>query len=232
MSNFIPNSFQVPNAVIDELMAHISANALKCYLLIVRKTVGWQKELDYISTSQFYKFTGIKKDDTVFTALKELESLNLIERYPRHGKPTGFKLKTYPPQKVGYPKNQGTPKKEVGGTHPKNRGTQKTLLNTFTKNTLSKELLEQREGFKNLKRDNFNEFKSWLQENAEGWTFSISDNAKFDSSAVFEIRAGRIAKVDFGFLSKDIAWEIWAYLYSKQTKIREVLEKREVENAS
>ena len=46
MSRFIVNSFQLPNAVVDELLRDISPNALKCYLVIVRKTIGWQKEWD------------------------------------------------------------------------------------------------------------------------------------------------------------------------------------------
>ena len=54
-SKFIPNSFQVPNAVVDELMAELSGAELKIYLFILRKTKGWNKEADAISVSQFMK---------------------------------------------------------------------------------------------------------------------------------------------------------------------------------
>lgn len=80
MSNFISNSFQVPNAVIDELMCNISANALKCYLLIVRKTTGQGQSSDRISESQFLDKTGIKNVNAVRTALAELSDQGLIHQ--------------------------------------------------------------------------------------------------------------------------------------------------------
>ncbi|MBD3843638.1 MAG: replication protein, partial [Campylobacterales bacterium] len=90
--NYIVNSFQVPNFLVDELMPKMSPNALKCYLLIVRKTIGWAKEYDAISASQFCKFTGIKKDNTVYKALRELEEMELIERVSQIGQPNLYKV--------------------------------------------------------------------------------------------------------------------------------------------
>lgn len=79
MSNnsFIPNSFQVPNALVDELMAEMSGIELKCYLFVVRKTKGWNKDCDAISLSQFIKFTGAGKT-AVVDALKNLVELGLL----------------------------------------------------------------------------------------------------------------------------------------------------------
>ena len=34
MSKFIPNSFQIPNAFVDEVMFALSGNAVKAYLLV------------------------------------------------------------------------------------------------------------------------------------------------------------------------------------------------------
>lgn len=93
MSNFIPNSFQIPNSLIDELIAEISPNALKCYLVIVRKTIGWNKEWDLISTTQLMEITGIKKKQTVYAAISELEDLGLIESLKETGKITKYRLK-------------------------------------------------------------------------------------------------------------------------------------------
>lgn len=93
MSKFLPNSFQIPNALIDELIADISPNALKCYLVIVRKTVGWSKEWDFIPTTQLMEFTGIKKKQTVYSAIAELEELRLIEALKETGKTTKYRLK-------------------------------------------------------------------------------------------------------------------------------------------
>ncbi|MFC1121866.1 replication protein [Pasteurella multocida] len=58
-NKFIPNSFQVPNAVIDELMSQMSGAELKCYLAVIRKTKGWNKEEDAISITQLMEVTGL-----------------------------------------------------------------------------------------------------------------------------------------------------------------------------
>lgn len=92
MSKYIPNAFQIPNDIVDEIMAKLSGNAIKCYLLIVRKTLGWNKQLDFIPASQFHDLTGIKKADTLTAAIKELEIFSLIIAQRERGKVTGYRL--------------------------------------------------------------------------------------------------------------------------------------------
>lgn len=128
---YIPNSFQIANAVVDDFICLMSGNAWKCYAVIVRKTTGWQKEIDYISVSQFKNLTGIKTDVTVADALKELVELNLIASVKRHGQVTGYRLNMPEPS----PENGGTPPPENGGTatpknwvHPKNGTTPKNWV--------------------------------------------------------------------------------------------------------
>ncbi|ENX2520456.1 replication protein, partial [Neisseria gonorrhoeae] len=111
---YIPNSFQIANAVVDDFLCRMSGNAWKCYAVIVRKTTGWQKEIDYISVSQFKNLTGIKTDVTVADALKELVELNLIASVKRHGQVTGYRINMPEPS----PENGGTPPPENGGTPP------------------------------------------------------------------------------------------------------------------
>lgn len=77
MSNFIVNSFQVPNILVDELMSELSGIELKCYLFVIRKTKGWNKEFDAISLSQFISFTGAGKT-AVISALKKLVDIGLL----------------------------------------------------------------------------------------------------------------------------------------------------------
>ena len=79
MSRNIPNSFQLPNAIIDDYLAEMPWHATKCYLFIVRKTRGWQKDSDYISLSQFMDGTGISRS-SVYEALSWLEGKKLIAR--------------------------------------------------------------------------------------------------------------------------------------------------------
>ncbi|HGO7211052.1 TPA: replication protein [Neisseria meningitidis] len=120
---YIPNSFQIANAVVDDFLCRMSGNAWKCYAVIVRKTAGWQKEMDYISVSQFKTLTGIKTDVTVADALKELVELDLIASVKRHGQVTGYRLNMpqLPPENGGTttPKNWVHPKMD---TTPKNWG--------------------------------------------------------------------------------------------------------------
>ncbi|EMS5966094.1 replication protein [Neisseria gonorrhoeae] len=148
---YIPNSFQIANAVVDDFLCRMSGNAWKCYAVIVRKTTGWQKEIDYISVSQFKNLTGIKTDVTVADALKELVELNLIASVKRHGQVTGYRINmpepspenggTPPPENGGTPppENGGTPPPENGGTAtPKNWGSTKhTTKPTNTKHSIS-----------------------------------------------------------------------------------------------
>lgn len=126
--SFLVNSFQIPNDLVDKLLSQMSPNALKCYLVIVRSTLGWGKEFDAISASKFMKKTGIKKSDTVWVALGELKVLSLIEDVSVPGKPTLFKVLTHPKNrdtlKNGSPPQNGvTPTPKKGTTL--NRGTQK-----------------------------------------------------------------------------------------------------------
>lgn len=92
MSKFIPNSFQIPNAFVDEILGEMSGNAVKCYLLIARKTTGWQKESDFIAVSQFMEMCNIKDRKTVFKVLAELEDAGLIRSQKTSGTTTEFFL--------------------------------------------------------------------------------------------------------------------------------------------
>ena len=142
---YIPNSFQIANAVVDDFLCLMSGNAWKCYGVIVRKTTGWQKEMDYISVSQFKTLTGIKKDETVTDALKELEELNLIASVKQRGKVTGYRLNmpklppenggTTTPEKGVHPKMGTTPEKR-GVLPPKNGGTTTPEKGGSTKHTI------------------------------------------------------------------------------------------------
>lgn len=97
MSRFIVNSFQIPNTIVDELMRHLSGNALKCYLLISRNTTGWGKNSDKISIDQFLRMTGIKDRRTVIADLNELVKLNLISAVKNNGVITEFFLNVVEP---------------------------------------------------------------------------------------------------------------------------------------
>lgn len=94
MSDFIVNSFQLPNSVIDELLADLTGAELKCYLYVLRKTKGWNKEEDAISVSQFIKVTGLS-NRKVIDACKRLVELGLLEQKIVSNKIKVFSVKGY-----------------------------------------------------------------------------------------------------------------------------------------
>ena len=148
MNEFIPNSFQIANSVIDEYLSQMSGNALKCYILIVRKTRGWQKTHDSLSISQIQKATGIKSEKTVEKAINELVELGLIGKQSRFGLPNEYFLisdpkngGTPPPKNVPPPKNGVTPPPKNGGhinTKYKKQITTNVVINTAHEKTAKK----------------------------------------------------------------------------------------------
>lgn len=94
MADFIVNSFQLPNSVVDELLADLTGAELKCYLYVLRKTKGWNKEEDAISVSQFMKVTGLS-NRKVIDACERLVELGLLEQKIGSNKTKVFSVKDY-----------------------------------------------------------------------------------------------------------------------------------------
>ena len=72
------NQMQLSTTIVDDMLCNLSGNACKIYLLIVRKTIGQNKETDKISYSQIQKYTGINSRATVSKAIDELLKIGLI----------------------------------------------------------------------------------------------------------------------------------------------------------
>ena len=125
MSNkFIPNSFQVPNVLVDAYIEELSSHSFKLMLFIIRKTRGWQKNKDAISATQLAKVLGLKKIKSVYPYIKELEALNLIKVHKKLGKINQYSLGTNfdkPVPKKGTTKSETSPEK--GDTPVPNKGT-------------------------------------------------------------------------------------------------------------
>lgn len=74
-----PNFTQVPNELFDIYMRDLTDVELRIIMLIIRKTKGWNKEIDTISISQFMKFTG-KSNRAIIDCCNSLVDKNLIYR--------------------------------------------------------------------------------------------------------------------------------------------------------
>ena len=150
MSKFIPNAFQIPNSVIDELLAKLTCAELKCYLFVVRKTKGWNKESDDISVSQFMEVTGLSKK-SVITACNSLVQIGLLERSGGERKLNTYSVKAFDFSKSG---EKSTPTESgvnfsksgekstpdlVKKLHPQNNN-KNTIQNINKKNTKKSDL--------------------------------------------------------------------------------------------
>jgi len=119
-SKFIPNFLQVPNAVIDELLPDLTGAELKCYLVVIRKTKGWNKESDNISISQFMKATGLS-NSAVIKACESLVKYGLLVK-ENGARNTGvYAVNSY--SKITHEENsqvtceESSPVKKVHSTH-------------------------------------------------------------------------------------------------------------------
>jgi phage replication O-like protein O len=85
-SKIIPNTFQTPNLLIDGgLMALLSGNEVKCYLVVIRKTFGWRKDRDRIAKSQIAAATGLSEttvDDCMASLVRNGLVLRTAENNP------------------------------------------------------------------------------------------------------------------------------------------------------
>ena len=142
----LSNSFTMANAIVDLDLRHMSGNALKCYVVIVRKTTGWNKVTDRISIRQFMDFSGIERRETVSKALRELEAMGLIVRHERSGKITEYSLNFEEPTHTDEPSH---PEKPTHPEKPSDTHTDKpsdtppkkpyTTKDTVTKDTVTKD---------------------------------------------------------------------------------------------
>src|SRR5690606_33533664 len=112
-----------PNLLIDsEIMADLSDKAFKCLVFIVRQTVGFGRNSHTIAVTQFQKYCGIKKEETVTKVIRELEQCKAIKVERKSGCLNEYflTLDQYqqtapPPSKGGSPMKQGESTTVAGG---------------------------------------------------------------------------------------------------------------------
>lgn len=123
---------RLPNLLIDsEIMADLSDKAFKCLLFILRQTFGFGRNSHTISITQFQKYCGIKKEETVAKAIRELEQCKAIKVERKSGCLNEYilTLNQYqqivpPPSKGGSPTKQGESTTIKGGeSTPAEQGT-------------------------------------------------------------------------------------------------------------
>lgn len=130
------NYTKMPNTIIDDcIMAGISDKAFKCLMFIMRQTVGFNRTSHTIATTQFQKYCGIKKDETVAKVVRELEQCKLITVERKKGCLNEYFLTLNQYHQMVLPPSKGTTTKwgyttpiEQGYTPPTKGGSIKEKL--------------------------------------------------------------------------------------------------------
>ena len=93
MSRYIPNSYQTPNVIVDELISKMTDTEFKIYHVVVRNTTGWHREKTKKLTVKMICDILKKSKPTVIKGLSGLKELKLIKE---HGQArTGFSYSVY-----------------------------------------------------------------------------------------------------------------------------------------
>lgn len=143
---------KMPNALIDDqIMAQLNDKAFKCLMFIVRQTSGFDRTSHTIAITQFQKYCGIKKRDTVMSNIRELEEVGLIKVERKLGTlneyfftPDQYHQKGLVPFKGSTVKGDRTSTNDQVGGVPLKVTTPVPLNETLLKKHLKKTLREKR----------------------------------------------------------------------------------------
>jgi hypothetical protein len=78
-TKLIPNSTPVPNFFFDDLLPVLPETTFRVLMFLWRKTIGWNKEKDFVSLSQIQRGTGVCRRHAV-AGTRLLEACGLFSR--------------------------------------------------------------------------------------------------------------------------------------------------------
>ncbi|HFG6845809.1 replication protein [Acinetobacter baumannii] len=188
---------KTPNSLIDDqIMAQLNDKAFKCLMFIVRQTIGFDRDAHAISITQFQKYCGIKKRDTVIACIKELEDCNLIQVDRKTGRLNQFKVTIDQYRQTGLVPSKGSTTKRDGTSTVKGDGTstakqdytspierdtiKETFKENFKENTCSENPVD---AVLKLWTPNLDALNAWLQRSGiakmtqsevDGWLLEIN----------------------------------------------------------
>src|SRR6185312_6080935 len=82
---YIPNTCQVPNILLDEIMPKLSGAALKVLLAITRQTYGFGYPSRQLGLRRLSEITGLSIQG-VLNGIEELDNLITVKRGPRNSR--------------------------------------------------------------------------------------------------------------------------------------------------
>ncbi|MFW2098203.1 replication protein [Acinetobacter sp. ULE_I057] len=209
---------KTPNSLIDDqIMAQLSDKAFKCLMLIVRQTVGFDRISHTIAITQFQKYCGIKKRDTVMACIKDLEEIGLIKVDRSQGclneyfyTPDQYRQKGLVPSNMTSPtKRDGTSTIKGDYTSPVERYPNKETLKENIKETHTIENSPKNsvDEILNLWKPNLDSLNSWLQRAGEkSLTHTEMENTLLEVNAHYERQIRSDLVSDSKMYSNFVKW--------------------------
>ena len=196
------NYTKMPNTIIDDcIMAGISDKAFKCLMFIMRQTVGFNRTSHTIATTQFQKYCGIKKDETVAKVVRELEQCKLITVERKTGCLNSYTLTINQYHETVLPTSKGATPTKGGYTTPTKGGYTTPTKGGYTTPTKGGSIKENfKENFKESSSEGKPQFK--VQENViAGYVTYFMNDGKYYS--LFELES--LYSVDVDFVNQALA---------------------------
>lgn len=181
MSNKEERYTKMPNTLIDsQIMAQLNDKAFKCLMFVMRQTIGFDRASHPIAITQFQKYCGIKKRDTVMSCIRDLEELGLIKVERTTGCLSEYQFTPDQYREKGLVPNEGSTLKGDGTSTTKRDGTstakgdgtstverdpiKETLKETFKENFKERNAQENSvDQVLNLWTPDLHSLNSWLQ---------------------------------------------------------------------
>jgi len=200
---------RLPNMLIDDLvMAQLSDKAFKCLMFIIRQTVGFDRDSDNISITQFQNTCGIKKRDTVIAVIKELEDCKIIKVDRRKGRWNVYFFTPNQYHQTGLVPSNGTSTTKRDGTSPVKRDGTSTVKRDTTKETL-------KENIKEIKKSDFAVDNSVLEMFSSSFEYQGKDNTRY---SLRELANVYVIKTDFSEQAKKLKPELSEELIFSELK--------------
>lgn len=225
MSNKEERYTRMPNTLIDsQIMAQLNDKAFKCLMFVMRQTIGFDRVSHPIAITQFQKYCGIKKRDTVMSCIRDLEELGLIKVERTTGCLSEYQFTPDQYREKGLVPNEGSTLKGDGTSTTKRDGTstakgdgtstverdpiKETLKETFKENFKEKNTQENSvDQVLKLWTPDLHSLNSWLQRSGETpMTQELVNQILLEVNAHYEPRLNAGLITDTQMYSNFVKW--------------------------
>lgn len=230
VAQVMTNYTKMPNSIIDDrIMARISDKAFKCLMFVMRQTMGFNRASHTIATTQFQKYCGIKKEETVAKVIRELEQCKLITVERKAGCLSTYSLTLNQYHETGLPPSNGTTPIKGGYTTPVEQGYTTPAKGGSIKETLKENIKEIHtlldspknsvDEILNLWKPNLHSLNSWLQRAGEKpLTQDEMENILLEVNAHYERHIRSDAVSDSKMYSNFVKWVKGDFSKNKKVK--------------